>query len=52
VKRAGTNGASTELKSISGVWDEWEKSSRTFWLEMDALLEALDGFVEREVADG
>lgn len=32
-------------KSLAQSWAEWEESGRAFWLEMDALVETLDGMV-------
>lgn len=51
VKRAATNGAATETKTLQGAWDDWEKSGKTFWREMDVLLETVEGLVEQEVID-
>lgn len=52
VKRAATNDIDAEPKNLRTAWDEWTESTPVFWSEMDALIDALDGLVEREVADG
>jgi type I restriction enzyme M protein len=46
VKQANENGNAGVTKSLRHAWKEWEKSGRTFWGEMDALLDALDGLGE------
>lgn len=51
MKRAA-NVDAAEPKSLRSAWDEWEKSGRAFWREMDAFVEVLNGLVERELADG
>jgi type I restriction enzyme M protein len=51
VKRV-QNSASAEPASLCGAWDLWEKSGCTFWREMDALVEMLNGLVEGEVTSG
>lgn len=35
--------------SLRTAWDQWQTDGRTFWLEMDALVETLDGLVEEDV---
>ena len=51
VKRASSSGAGETPKGLRQAWDEWEKSGRAFWREMDTLVETLDGLAEHEVAD-
>jgi type I restriction enzyme M protein len=51
VKRAKTNGNAAEPKGFRSAWNDWEKSSDTFWREMDAFVETLNAPVEPEVAD-
>jgi len=52
VRRANANGAAAEPQNIGQAWNEWEKSGPAFWREMDALVETLDGLVERKAARG
>ena len=41
-----------DQRSLREVWDDWEQDGRTFWQQMDALVETLDGLVaEQEVRD-
>jgi type I restriction enzyme M protein len=52
VKRVSTDGGAEAPRTLRAAWDDWEKSGRAFWREMDALVETPDGLAEREVADG
>ena len=53
VKRvAAENGARRDDRSLAEVWERWEQDGRTFWLQMDALVDVLDGLAGEEVADG
>jgi len=51
VKRVGvapatdSNGDAVSLRS---TWEQWQTDGRTFWQQMDALIETLDGLVEIE----
>jgi type I restriction enzyme M protein len=54
VKRTlnGNGGGPTDERSLPELWAEWEQEGREFWLEMDALVEMLDGLVsEQEVQE-
>jgi type I restriction enzyme M protein len=48
------SGAGGDAQSLAAAWSAWEGSGREFWLEMDAVVDTLDGMVadESEVADG
>lgn len=37
--------------SLRASWDQWQTNGRAFWLQMDALVETLDGLVEGRYAD-
>jgi type I restriction enzyme M protein len=37
---------------LTAVWAEWEEVGRAFWLQMDALVETLDGLVAEDVESG
>jgi type I restriction enzyme M protein len=52
VKRPATNGDATEANNLCAAWNEWEGSGRTFWREMDGLVETLDALFEPEATDG
>jgi len=41
-----SNGEAATLRS---AWDEWQVDSRTFWLQMDALVETLDGLITEDI---
>lgn len=45
VKRTqNDNGAgATDERRLPELWAEWEQEGREFWLEMDGLVEMLDG---------
>ena len=49
---ATTNGAAAP--TLRESWDAWESSGRTFWTQMDAVVDMLDGLVGEagEVVDG
>lgn len=38
---------STDVPIIAQVWAEWEESGRSFWDEMDAVVDLLDGLVTK-----
>ena len=39
-----SNGNAVTLRS---AWDQWQAEGRSFWLQMDALVETLDGLAEQ-----
>ena len=39
-------------RSLAEVWAAWEQEGRSFWPQMDALVDRLDGLVGEEVARG
>lgn len=39
-------------QSIKAAWVQWEEGGRTFWQQMDALVETLDGLMEEETERG
>jgi type I restriction enzyme M protein len=41
----GTRGEGNEAASLTEAWDTWQTSGREFWLQMDALVETLDGLL-------
>ncbi len=43
VRRIASNGAKEDQKPLKEVWSDWEESGKSFWREMDNLLEMLDG---------
>jgi type I restriction enzyme M protein len=55
VKRqsAGAAGDAGDAGTIAEAWVAWEDSGRAFWVEMDGVVDVLDGLVgESEVANG
>ncbi len=44
--------AGGQVQTLQGAWDAWQAEGRTFWLQMDALVETLDGLVTGEQASG
>ena len=53
VKRVATEAADDrDERSLAEVWAEWEQDGRSFWLQMDALVDTLDGLVGEEVTGG
>ena len=42
VRRIASNGAKEDQKPLKEVWSDWEESGKSFWREMDNLLEMLD----------
>ncbi len=40
------NGDAVTLRS---VWDQWQTDGRTFWQQMDALVETLDGLITEDI---
>ena len=56
VKRPMANAttSSAAAPTLREAWDAWESSGRTFWTQMDAVVDLLDGLVgdAGEVADG
>ncbi len=53
VKRAATEAAKDQdERSMGEVWATWEQEGRSFWQQMDALLDTLGGRVAEEVPRG
>ena len=50
VRRKLTTDKPEEAKSLKEIWEDWEEAGREFWLEMDAVVEMLDGLVAEEVS--
>jgi type I restriction enzyme M protein len=46
------NGAQRDERSLAEVWESWEQDGRTFWQQMDVLVDTLDGLAGEEVARG
>ena len=51
VKRAKPNVTEGEETTIAEAWAVFEGDGRTFWTQMDALVDMLDGVVAEEVGD-
>ncbi|TCV85816.1 type I restriction-modification system subunit M [Sulfurirhabdus autotrophica] len=39
------NGQSQQPETLEAAWEQWQTSGRDFWLQMDNLVETLDGLV-------
>lgn len=53
VKRVATDSEGVrDDRSFADVWAEWEQEGRSFWLQMDAMVNTLEGLVAEEVASG
>ena len=52
VKRAAEANGSDEEVDLPTAWSRFEEEGKTFWKEMDDLVEMLDGIVAGEVKDG
>jgi type I restriction enzyme M protein len=53
VKRSIATATSTgadQPATLSAAWEQWQRDGRTFWHQMDALVETLDGLVAAGVA--
>jgi type I restriction enzyme M protein len=49
VKRQSANAGVDEKKgTLAEAWTAWESSGRAFWIEMDAVVDMLDGLVEAD----
>jgi type I restriction enzyme M protein len=51
VKRTTASLAKTvdgDPPTLQTVWEQWQDEGRSFWLQMDALVETLDGIVNQE----
>ena len=50
-RRTATTATATDGQppSLQAVWEEWQTEGRTYWLQMDALLETLDGVLMEDV---
>ncbi|OAI11135.1 DNA methyltransferase [Methylomonas koyamae] len=44
----GVGGEGNEAVSLAEAWDNWQTSGHEFWLQMDALVETLDGLLTEE----
>ncbi len=44
----GTARSSDKPANLPELWASWEENGRTFWLEMDALVDMLDGLLSSE----
>ena len=43
-----TNADGAEPATLSAAWVQWQTDGRTFWQQMDALVETLDGLATEE----
>ncbi len=43
VKPKNSSNQSLENHSLKSIWAQWEQPSRTFWLEMDTIVDMVDG---------
>jgi type I restriction-modification system DNA methylase subunit len=50
VRRTLTTAKPEAAKSLKEIWEDWEEAGREFWLEMDGVVEMLDGLVTEEVS--
>jgi type I restriction-modification system DNA methylase subunit len=50
VRRTLTTAKPEAEKSLKEIWEDWEEAGREFWLEMDGVVEMLDGLVTEEVS--
>ncbi len=48
VKRANASAGPGDAQTLKEAWAAWEASDRTFWTEMDAVVELMDGVVGEE----
>jgi len=48
---ASANG-SDQPSNLGAAWDKWQTDGRAFWLQMDALVETLDGLLVEEAERG
>jgi len=51
ITTAVTTDSNGDAVSLRSAWDQWQTDGRGFWLQMDALVETLDGLVAQEVPD-
>ncbi len=52
VRRASVGATgSGEQRSLAEAWSDWEASGREFWIEMDAVVDMLDGLVTEELVE-
>jgi type I restriction enzyme M protein len=53
VKRTskGVGASSGEAATLAGAWAAWEASGREFWLQMDSVVELLDGLVDETATE-
>ena len=49
ISAAAANDSSRDTASLRSVWARWQKDGRTFWRQMDALVEILDGLVSEDI---
>jgi type I restriction enzyme M protein len=50
VKRTSPTVHDADKRTLAKVWAEWETSGRTFWKDMDAVVDVFDGIVEETSA--
>jgi type I restriction enzyme M protein len=46
VRRKLAAESSEEARSLKVIWEDWEETGREFWLEMDAVVDMLDGLIK------
>lgn len=51
VRRKVHQSHSQEAKMLAEVWEDWEQTGRSFWQEMDAVIEMLDNLVEQPLME-
>ncbi|WP_313489124.1 type I restriction-modification system subunit M [Stutzerimonas nitrititolerans] len=50
-RQSGSASAGQPAQSLQEAWASWQDCGRTFWLQMDELVETLDGLIAQEGAD-
>ncbi|HEY7767815.1 class I SAM-dependent DNA methyltransferase [Longimicrobium sp.] len=51
VKRASQAAGNGEARTLAAAWAAWEASGQTFWTEMDAVVDMLDGLMVEEATE-